>query len=138
MIYLTPSLDISTNPQLINTIFAADTTINVTGSGTQNIVGWFNNTFQGAVNIGDAITSGRLELTLAHQPTGLPPALATNAGVISIAGDSVFHIAPFLFTTFPGPLFDGVANFDNEGVILVAPGGELVESDSTLQDLGPY
>src|SRR3954468_20692631 len=132
----TPSLDSTTTPQLSNTTFAADTTINVTGSGMQNIVGWFNNTFQGAVNIGDAISSGRLELTLAHQPTGLPPALATNAGVITIAGDSVFHIAPFLFTG--GPLYDGFANFDNEGVILVAPGGELVESESSLMDLGPY
>ena len=104
----------------------------------QNILAWFDNTFQGAVNIGDALSSGRLELTLLHQPTGLPPALATNAGVISIAGDSVFHIAPFLFTTAPGPFFDGVANFDNEGLILVAPGGELVESKSSLMDLGPY
>src|SRR4051794_39757459 len=134
----TPSLDSSTTPQLSNTIFAADTTINVTGSGTQNIVGWFNNTFQGAVNIGDAITSGRLELTLAHQPTGLPPALATNAGVITIAGDSVFHISPFFFAVAPGPFFDGVANFDNEGVIFIAPGGKLVESESSFMDLGPY
>ena len=87
----------------------------------QNILAWFDNTFQGAVKVCDALSSGRLELTLLHQPTGLPPALATNAGGISIAGDSVFHIAPFLFTTAPGPFFDGVANFDNEGLILVAP-----------------
>ena len=137
-INFTPSTASTTTPQLSNTTFAADTTINVTGSGTQNILAWFDNTFQGAVNVGDALSSGRLELTLLHQPTGLPPALATNAGVISIAGDSVFHIAPFLFPTPPGPFFDGVANFDNEGLILVAPGGELVESKSSLMDLGPY
>src|SRR5262249_38886953 len=76
--------------------------------------------------------------TLLHQPTGLPPALATNAGVISITGDSVLHIDPFLFTTAPGPFFDGVANFDNEGLILVAPGGEVMQTDSSLMDLGPY
>ena len=128
----------TTSPQLSNTIFAADTTINVTGPGTQNILGWFDNTFQGAVNIGDAINSGRLELTLVHQPTGLPPALATNAGVMRIAGNSVFQIAPFLFTTPPGPFYDGLANFNNQGVIAIAPGGELVESQSTLMDLGPY
>ena len=133
-----PTTASTTTPQLSNTTFAADTKINVTGSGVQNILAWFDNTFQGAVNIGDAISSGRLELTLLHQPTGLPPALATNAGVITIAGDSVFHIAPFLFTTAPGPFFDGVANFDNEGQILVAQGGELVESESSLLDLGPY
>src|SRR5262249_38398807 len=93
---------------------------------------------QGSVDIGDASSAGQLELTLLHQPTGLPSALATNAGVISIAGGSVFHIAPFLVTTAPGPFFDGVANFDNEGQILVAPGGELVEAESCLMDLGPY
>jgi hypothetical protein len=137
-INFTPSTASTTTPQLSNTTFAADTTINVTGSGTQNVLAWFDNTFQGAVNVGDAISSGRLELTLLHQPTGLAPALATNAGVTSIAGDSVFHIAPFLLTIAPGPFFDGVANFDNEGLILVAPGGELVESESSLMDLGPY
>ena len=134
----TPNMASTTTPQLSNTTFAADTTINVTGPGTQNILGWFDNTFQGAVNIGDGMTSGRLELTLVHQPTGLPPALATNAGVITIAGDSVFHISPFFFAIAPGPFYDGVANFDNKGLILIAPGGELVESKSSLMDLGPY
>ena len=133
----TPSMASTTTPQLSNTTFAADTTINVTGPGTQNILAWYDNAFEGAVNIGDALSSGRLELTLLHQPTGLPPALATNAGVISIAGDSVFHIAPFLHNTGV-PFFDGLANFDNEGLILIAPGGELVESESSLMDLGPY
>jgi len=140
-INFTPSTASTTTPQLSNTTFAEDTTIDVTGSGTQNILAWFDNTFRGAVNIGlasEALSSGRLELTLLHQPTGLPPALATNAGVISIADDSVFHIAPFLVTSAPGPFFDGVANFDNEGRIVVAPGGELVESESSLLDLGPY
>jgi Hint domain len=137
-INVTPSTASTTTPQLSNTTFDADTTINVIGSGVQNILAWFDNTFQGAVNIGDAMSSGRLELTPLHQPAGLPPALATNAGVISIAGDSAFHIAPFLFTTAPGPFFDGVANFDNEGQVLVAQGGELVESESSLLDLGPY
>src|SRR5690348_3059263 len=107
----TPSMASTTTPQLSNTTFAADTTINVTGSGTQNILAWFDNTFQGAVNIGGAVSSGRLELTLLHQPTGLPPGLATNAGVITIAGNSVFHISPFLFNIAPGPFFDGVAIF---------------------------
>jgi hypothetical protein len=137
----TPSTASTTTPQFSNTTFAADTTINVTGSGTQNILAWFDNTFRGTVNIGtafEALNSGRLELTLLHQPTGLPPALATNAGVVSIAGDSVFHIAPFLVNVAPGPFFDGVANFDNEGQINVAQGGELVESESSLMDLGPY
>jgi len=137
-INFTPTTASTTTPQLSNTTFAADTTINVTGAGTQNVLEWFDNTFNGAVNVGDDLSTGQLELTLLHQPTGLPATLATNAGVISIAGGSIFHIAPFLFPTPPGPFFDGVANFDNEGLILVAPGGELVESESSLMDLGPY
>lgn len=36
---------------------------------TQSILAWFDNTFQGAVNVSDALSSGRLELTLLHQPT---------------------------------------------------------------------
>jgi hypothetical protein len=134
----TPTMASTTQPQITNTTFAAGTTIDVVGPGTQGIQAWYDNNFQGAVDVGDALSSGRLELTLLHQPTGLPPALATSAGVISIAGDSVFHIVPFLVTAAPGPFFDGVANFDNEGRVLVAPGGELVESESSLMDLGPY
>jgi Ca2+-binding RTX toxin-like protein len=142
----TPTTASTTTPQLSNTLFAAGTTINVTGLGTQNILAWFQNTFQGAVNIGDAVNSGRLELTLLHQPTGLPAALAANAGVITIAGDSVFHISPFFFANAPGPFFDGLANFDNNGAIAVAPGGELVESQASIalgsgpigSDVGPY
>src|SRR4051812_9799841 len=144
----TPTMASTTTPQLSNTTFAADTTINVTGSGTQNILAWFDNTFQGAVDIGDGTTTGRLELTLLHQPTGLPAAVATNAGVITIAGDSVFRIAPLFFATAPGPFFDGLVDFDNNGLILVAPGGELVESQTSFlispeplptgADVGPY
>src|SRR5215469_13175467 len=50
----TSSMVSTTTPQLSNTTFASDTTINVTGSGTQNILAWFDNTFQGSVNIGEA------------------------------------------------------------------------------------
>jgi hypothetical protein len=88
----------------------------------------------GAVNIGDALSSGRLELTLLQADRPPPPAPTSAPKVISIAGDSVFHIAPFLHTGVP--FFDGWRNFDNEGLILIAPGGELVES-SPATWIGP-
>jgi hypothetical protein len=67
--FVPPATAGSNVAQFSNTTFAADTTINVAGPGTQGIVAWYDSNFLGTINIGSPTAPGALAITLVHRAT---------------------------------------------------------------------
>lgn len=140
-INFTPPASITINtPSLSNTTFSADTTINIVGSGTEQVFAWYSSEFEGTVNVGNATTPGILELDLLSELGTSPIPTTTNTGTIAIAPSSSLFIDPVEATRLIGSLrnFTGTTIFDNEGTITVAPGGSLIEFDAQQGDSGTY
>ncbi|MBV9997689.1 MAG: hypothetical protein JO015_01120 [Verrucomicrobia bacterium] len=130
------------------TTFAADTILNCAGGGLDQQGTWLkayhNNALNGTINVGSASATARLTLNVLDDGWNLYYTPTTqNNGTITIAGGSVLHIYPsaggYTLVYQPGgppvPVLlsgdPGWADFTNNGLITVTPGGTLVHSWET-------
>ena len=130
------------------TTFATDATMNCAGGGLNQQGTWLkayhDNALNGTINVGSAAATARLTLNVLDDGWDLYYTPTTqNNGTIAIAGGSVLHIYPsaggYTLVYQPGgppvPVLlsgdPGWANFTNNGLITVAPGGTLVHNWET-------
>jgi hypothetical protein len=132
------------------TTFAPDTTLNVTGPGQTEMVAYYNNALNGTINVGTPAAAGTLMINpmcYGYSSTYTPT--TTNNGAITISDQSLFWIYPYasglIAVVGPdgrvhlaeGTGYGGPANFANNGLIIVSPGGNLVDS-GLPEDSGSY